>query len=71
MGWAGDYASAVLATAYNETSEPAVSLYGSAEFGCDTAGVFFPGSYGESEMKRNHMHPGEVRGLRVPAGLVA
>ena len=70
MGWAQDYASTIVVEPYNEASQPVVSLFGGDGFGCDTATVLPAGSYNSDQLRKNNIDPTEIRGFRVPPGIV-
>lgn len=70
MGWASDYASTIVVSPYDEVNSPVVSVFGGDEFNCDTATVLKPGNYNSRDLKLNNIDPEEIRGFRVPQGLV-
>ncbi|CDW74079.1 UNKNOWN [Stylonychia lemnae] len=70
MGWASDYASTIVVSPYDEAKSPVVSVFGGDEFNCDTATVLKPGNYNSRDLKLNNIDPEEIRGFRVPQGLV-
>ncbi|CDW78667.1 UNKNOWN [Stylonychia lemnae] len=70
MGWSSDYTSTIVLSPYDEANNPVVSVFGGDEFNCDTATVLKPGNYNSRDLKLNNIDPGEIRGFRVPLGLV-
>jgi hypothetical protein len=70
MGWASDYTSTIVVTPFNEATESVVSIFGGDEFNCDTGTVLPVGNYNSRQLRLNGIDPHEIRGFRVPAGLV-
>jgi len=70
MGWAQDYTSTIVVTPFNEATEPVVSFFGGDYFNCDTGTVLPVGNYNSRQLRLNGIDPYEIRGFKVPAGLV-
>lgn len=70
MGWAADYASTIVVSPFDGVRSPVVSVFGGDDFNCDTATVLKPGNYNSKDLMLNNIDPREIRGFRVPPGLV-